>query len=570
MTDRETALRLHRAGRLDDARAAYQTLLTDAPDDADILGLLGVVDIQAGQGAEAEARLRRTFAISGQDPRIHLRNANNLMAYLIEQKRSIDAFEFAEQPLPDWPDAVVPDAAERRTLLSLVRALAVLGQHERARTLLDSVIERLDRDAEVLALAGRLALKCEDAAAALDLLNAVETAAPGDPDIAALIISALDTVGETEAARTRLDALVSAAPAFVGPAASGQEGTVLVLNPRPLSLGRDVRGLREVHFRSNYITQAAVSLQDRFRFASIFGDLDPPVGELPPADVVFNNMASSEQMAVPGRLESALAVIERAGLPVINHPRAILDMTRPKAAEKLRGIPGLLVPQIHRFNRDPSRFDALIDDVAQNFAYPVIVRHVAADGSAESLYTEDKIAYLVDDEAELRRVIGKIDWPQLYVIQYVDLRKPDGNWRKIRAAYVGGEINMCMGAHFDRWLVGGWRIRPVAEAFYQKHPHLLKEMDAIMLDPETALGTDVMNVVRAVGERVPLDVFGMDFDVDENGVVVAFEVQSTMIFNQFDGIRRWLRMPEEVAERIDASFVRLVRRKMEEGPARTM
>lgn len=53
------AREIHRAGRLNVARAAYRLLLNAAPEDADVLGLLGVLDLQEGRFGEAEALLRQ-------------------------------------------------------------------------------------------------------------------------------------------------------------------------------------------------------------------------------------------------------------------------------------------------------------------------------------------------------------------------------------------------------------------------------------------------------------------------------------------------------------------------------
>lgn len=47
------ALALHRAGKMDQARAAYERLLAAAPEDADLLGLLGVVALQQDRAGEA-------------------------------------------------------------------------------------------------------------------------------------------------------------------------------------------------------------------------------------------------------------------------------------------------------------------------------------------------------------------------------------------------------------------------------------------------------------------------------------------------------------------------------------
>ena len=65
---RAQALSLLRAGRLDAARAAYEGLLSAAPDDADLLGRLGMLELQQQRHEDAETWLRRSLE-PGADPR---------------------------------------------------------------------------------------------------------------------------------------------------------------------------------------------------------------------------------------------------------------------------------------------------------------------------------------------------------------------------------------------------------------------------------------------------------------------------------------------------------------------
>ncbi len=55
----EQALKLHQEGRLDEAAALAQEILLTHPGHGDALHLLGVIAIQRGQPAPAEALIRR-------------------------------------------------------------------------------------------------------------------------------------------------------------------------------------------------------------------------------------------------------------------------------------------------------------------------------------------------------------------------------------------------------------------------------------------------------------------------------------------------------------------------------
>lgn len=58
------ALDLHRAGRLDEAEACYQQVLTERPDDFDALNLLGLLSLQIGRHAMADELLTKALQIN--------------------------------------------------------------------------------------------------------------------------------------------------------------------------------------------------------------------------------------------------------------------------------------------------------------------------------------------------------------------------------------------------------------------------------------------------------------------------------------------------------------------------
>jgi hypothetical protein len=54
------------------------------------------------------------------------------------------------------------------------------------------------------------------------------------------------------------------------------------------------------------------------------------------------------------------------------------------------------------------------------------------------------------------------------------------------------------------------------------------DANAIVQKPQR-IGEAAWNTLAEVGRRIPLDVFGMDFDVDDEGRVVFFESNATML-----------------------------------------
>jgi hypothetical protein len=77
-----------------------------------------------------------------------------------------------------------------------------------------------------------------------------------------------------------------------------------------------------------------------------------------------------------------------------------------------------------------------------------------------------------------------------------------------------------------------------------------------------------MRTLKAIGDRIPLDMFGIDFEVDHQGRVVFFEASAAMIFQPRDLAhqRPDVRLPMEPFFRIDDAFRNMVARRIAEGP----
>jgi hypothetical protein len=245
--------------------------------------------------------------------------------------------------------------------------------------------------------------------------------------------------------------------------------------------------------------------------------------------------------------------------------------TRQKVALLLAGIPNLRIPRIHRYRMGTAPAgagaDVIAADIAARLEFPVILRQAMAHESTESLVAETKVAVLLAGPAELRAHLARSGWREFYAVEYVDLRRPDGCFRKLRAAIAGPEIILTQPAMYDDWMVTNWRGRPSGIAFYRAHPRAVEECNRIARDPEGLLGRETFAVLEAIRDRMPLHLFGVDFDVDAAGRVVLFEATAAMNLYPKPGEAEDIRLPDEPFERLDAAIVRLLGARLGEGPA---
>jgi Flp pilus assembly protein TadD/glutathione synthase/RimK-type ligase-like ATP-grasp enzyme len=560
MEARET----HHAGRLDLARAAYDLLLSAAPEDAEVRGLLGVLALQEGRLGDAEALLRRAVGAGG-EARIYLRNLNNLLVLLQQTGNSDAARKLVAGDLPDWPEGAARDASERQTVLSLCRALRLLDRAPAARALLEQAIPEPGDDAEVLGLMGQILLALGETTPAAEALERAAQLAPSDCQPMIGLSYARDQLGQPDAARAAAKRIAAIAPVYSAASQPSQRASILVLNPSPTKVKNLDGGLHALHFATNFPTQFATSMCAEFRFLSVFAE-QPSASlpqNLPKVDVILNNCVDPETMNVPGRLDIVIETMERAGVPVINHPRAVFATTRQKAAVLLEGIPNLKVPRIERYRADLTPAAEVASDIEGRFAYPVIIRRCLGHNSTMRQHSEiDRVAVLVEDRKALHDYLTTLDWTEIYAVEYLPLRQRSGQFRKIRAVLTEDDVIVAIPGFASEWMVDGGRWRQDRVDYYRAHPEATAEARRIVLNPEGCLGADCLRTLEAIRDRMPLDFFGVDFDVDDAGQVVFFEANAAMNVLKRDHEPEDVTMPDAPFERIKAAFRRAVDRRI--------
>ncbi|MGD9787572.1 MAG: tetratricopeptide repeat protein [Sulfuricellaceae bacterium] len=132
------AVALHRAGKLEEAKARYQALLSLQPGAADVIHLLGLVNFQLKDYAAAEPLLRQAIALQGRAADFHF----NLGAMLLEQGRHQEAEEAFRQ-------ASMLKPYDGEILNNLAVSLASQRRHGEAEAVLRQALKLLPDDAEL-------------------------------------------------------------------------------------------------------------------------------------------------------------------------------------------------------------------------------------------------------------------------------------------------------------------------------------------------------------------------------------------------------------------------------------
>lgn len=245
------------------------------------------------------------------------------------------------------------------------------------------------------------------------------------------------------------------------------------------------------------------------------------------------------------------------GVPgrVINKPEAVLRSTRDSVARLLSGIPGLIVPKAVRLHGSKPALAARMLDTA-GIKPPIILRQAGTHGGKIIGCFDTVAAAVAALEANREHV----------ATQFVDFASVDGLYRKYRLVFIGPQRVLRHMLISEDWNVHG----STRYNFMAVRPELVAQERAIMESNEQ-FPASIQTVFDEIGQRMPLDFFGVDFGITQAGDVVLFEANATMSLfpfapdPQFDYSRRCiaparaafrelLGLPPRTAPSLDTAF----------------
>jgi tetratricopeptide (TPR) repeat protein len=522
-------------------------LLDLHPEDADLLGLLGIALEDSSDPAGAEAALRSAVEQPAETA-IRLRNLANLASLLFDSGQRKDAASLMQQAQLRWEEERAPEANELTCLARLAEVMQHLGLHDETAALLSPLPDLTAPDWPILRpLVSALAHNGETGQA----LRLMEAHQPGDAvahEREALWAHLCWAEGRPrESADARRRYLASAPPVLL-PARERQTLTVGVIE-KPPSCQKLGMPWPRAYFTENYPSSMPRMLSDRYRMAAIFlhagNDAVKQFNGWQP-DVIINNFTNAEVLQTANNLAEARAFCDQFDAPLINPPDAAIHCTRQKNPLNLAGIDDLVLPSVRRFRCDLARLDDLVAEIEAGTPYPMIVRTVYEQ--------ETRNMTLVRRRTELEDAIRTLEKAQFYVIDYLGQGRDHGYFRRMRSLFIGEQPILIWVDYSPKWTVRSRRYIDLQT--YRDHPDLLDKANAIIRNPREELGEKAISALEAVGQTIPLDIFGMDFDVDEDGKVVFFETNATMLMKV--PVPEAFAYPPEATERLTVALDRLL------------
>jgi tetratricopeptide (TPR) repeat protein len=238
--------------------------------------------------------------------------------------------------------------------------------------------------------------------------------------------------------------------------------------------------------------------------------------QLPHYDLVFN--AIGEPDVAQPLLKRLEAFARRCGRPFLNRPAAVMPTQRHRLPQLLADIDDVLIPPCARLDRPPvSRDDLAAQIDAGRVGFPLLLRPLAKHGG---------------EGVSLHRSLDTL-WPAVqaldapcYLTMFRNCRSADGHFRKYRSIFIDRKPFPYHLAIGPDWMVHYF------SAEMTSHAWKLDEERRFLEDPHAALGARAMRALEAIGQRLDLDYAGIDFTLLDDGRVLVFEANATMLVHR--------------------------------------
>ena len=500
-------LHLLEANNLRAAESKFARSLELVPDRASTLNNLSAIKVGLGKFAEAEAFARKAIASEDKSPEAW----SNLGIALTKTNRH-------EEALLAYDRALQCDPAYTKAWLNKATTLLELARYDEALLACDQSLTLDANQHQVL-------------------------------HTKSLILKELERLDEAQKIyRRSLAVRVASSPVYIASRCATQKAEALIISHDP-PLDDSLKSFEALHLDClNYPGQLSRQLRDEFHFTFVFeGEATDRSTrmQIPPPDFVINNCANGERVLAHGNLTRLVEAVESFGVPVVNHPTKVVHSTRDASVKLLADLPGVLVPKTARFSSTGKTAEAVADEIEAHFDYPIITRSLTAQKGVGM--------NKVDSRAALITALASDIPENFFVTQFVDSRGGNEYYRKIRASIVQDELVIVRVDFHPDWKVHGGRSGKRV-SFYLENGYLLDQEKRICADPEKELGGAAMQSLRALRDRIPLDVFGLDFEVDADGSVIFYEANATM--NLLSTAQKEVPNPKESEERLQQAFRR--------------
>ncbi len=383
---------------------------------------------------------------------------------------------------------------------NMVQALMAAKQYLVAKAILDELKDERPQDARIRHLLGKVLFELNEIEPAIASFQEAVALNPQDAESINWIGALRQTAGDDAAAQAAYAEAARIEPLIRRPAAKQPAEF------RVLALYAPFGG----NTPTEYLFQDAFFDADTL---SLFAGRDYDTAALGENIQLVINLVSDADQAMEV-LPLAVDLVDRFGLPTVNHPRKVQQTTRDAVAALLAGLPGCRVPQALRLKAGADHSEAALK-ASLPFTSACLARPVGTHGGDDF----EK----VEDVAALSAFLSQRKDHDHYLIEYIDYLSFDDYFRKYRFIFIDDQIlpyHLCIGRD--------WKLHHI-NTDMAHHGWMQQEEAAFLSDPAAAFGPAQIQALHTIRARMGLDYCGIDCGLDRAGNVVVFEVNASML-----------------------------------------
>ena len=221
---------------------------------------------------------------------------------------------------------------------------------------------------------------------------------------------------------------------------------------------------------------------------------------------VFNEISDPDSNHITLEKLENLRKSAPANIPFFNLPADVMKTTRDNIYQLLQGIDKLHVPKTVRIQpKSPSDiYDAI---KKEGLEFPVIFRQAGDHGGKSTIR--------IDDDGEQFYPFA-LDGRDYYLTQFVDY-KEEGLYKKYRLVVVDGEVFLRHIMFSNSWMVHN-----------KSQLGKMKERQKVSGSFNKDIKPFVQPIITQIYNRLGLDYFGIDCNIDQNMNILVFEINANM------------------------------------------
>jgi glutathione synthase/RimK-type ligase-like ATP-grasp enzyme len=250
----------------------------------------------------------------------------------------------------------------------------------------------------------------------------------------------------------------------------------------------------------------------------------PMPAVLPPHDVLFIAVGESDQSRALLRSLAGFARSWKGAL--VNAPDKCMQLSRDRVAILLQSQPGLCMPVTVRVERAAMAQIASGAKAAMDLLgdgdFPLIVRPVGSHAG--------KGLERIDSFGALPAYLEQHKDDAFYISRFVDYRNADGQFRKYRIALIEGRPYLCHMAISDNWMIH------YLNAGMSESAAKRAEEAAVMISFDDKFALRHRAAFDLIQQRFGLDYLAMDCSETEDGELLIFEIDTSMIVHAIDPV----------------------------------